>query len=269
MTADPAGTLPADELDPDETGGTTAGLSRVVLTDPQRHIGVPMLLHTPDSLPGPEHAAQFSTDAYLHQTALGRRLLETGDTGDSTSARLLSLNFHAVPPEYRRTAAERIRRVVDLGEPYDPDTGTDGPRVLVAVYDGERSTGRWAAELCRRLGVRAYYFPLRFTALEDGPRLDDDDLAAIAADHELCFHTSTHRAAAEIDEANVDEEVIAPVSRLTRAAGRVPRVAAWRGGARFDADTLGDRTVRALGVTHLVSNWSIEPIPGLDPDTVS
>lgn len=266
MTTD---SVPPSEPDPDELGGATAGLSRAVLTDDQRHVGVPMLLHSTSTLPGPEHGERFSTAAYLRQAALGRRLLEAGDPGEETSARLLSLNFHAVPPEYRRAAEERIRRVVDLGDPYDPDTGADGPRVMVAVYDGERATGYWAAELCSRLGVRAYFFPLRHTLLEDGPRLDDDDLAAIAADHELCFHTSSHRAAAEIDEATVDEEVVTPLRRLRAAAGRVPRLAAWRGGARFDPDTLGDRTLRTLGVTHLVSNWSVESLPGLDPDTVS
>ncbi|WP_375431745.1 hypothetical protein [uncultured Friedmanniella sp.] len=272
MDAEAAASEGFDELDPDEIGGSTAGLSRAVLTDDQRDVGVPMLLHTADTLPGPEHGERFSTAAYLHQASLGRRWLEDGDPGEETTAQLLSLNFHAVPPEFRRTAEERIRRVLDLGEAYDPETGTDGPRVMVAIYDGDRSTGLWAAELCRRLGVRAYYFPLRHTLLEAGPRLTDDELATVAADHELCFHTATHRAAAEVTEDDLEAEVVEPLHRLTRVAGRLPRLGAWRGGARFDPGTLGDRTLRNFGVTHLVSNWSVEPIPpaaGLDPDTVS
>lgn len=261
-----------DSPDPDEAGGSTAGLSRVVLTDEQRFIGVPMLLHTPTTLPAAGDREAFSTAGYLRQAALGRRLLETGETGEATTAPLLTLNFHAVPPEDRRAAEERVRRVLDLGEPFDPDTAVDGPRVLVAWYDGERETGLWAADLCTRLGIRAYFFPVDHTALEPGPRLADDELAAVAEQHELCFHTSTHRSAAEVTAANQDAEVVEPLARLTQAAGRAPRLAAWRGGARFDPATLGDRLIRDAGVRHLVSNWSIEPVPaghGLDPDTES
>ncbi|WP_375425153.1 hypothetical protein [uncultured Friedmanniella sp.] len=268
----------ADPEDPDEIGGTTAGLSQVVLTDEQRHIGVPMLLHTAGTLPTPDDQPAFSTAGYLRQAALGRRLLETGATGGAagnggpTTARLLTLNFHAVPAEYRRASAERVRRVLDLGEPYDPDAADDGLRVMVAWYDGERETALWAADLCAGLGVRAFYFPVEHTMLESGPRVSDEDLRSIAGQHELCFHTSTHRSAAEVTTANRDSEVVEPLARLTRAAGRVPRLAAWRGGARFDPETLGDRLIQGAGVRHVVSNWSVEPVPaalGLDPDTVS
>ena len=251
--------MTAHPFDPDETGGATAGLSRVVLTDDQRHVGVPMLLHTPASLTGPE-PDRFSTAGYLAQAALGRRLLETGEVGSGVDGRLLALNFHAVPAEHRRAAEDRIRRLLDLGDPYDPDRPGGSLRVMVAFYDGERETGLWAAALATRLGVRAYFFPLRHTALEHGPRLSDDDLVAVAADHELCFHTATHRSAAEISAANRDAEVLDPLDGLTRAGGTVPRIAAWRGGARFDPDTDGDRTLAARGVRHLVSNWSVEPI---------
>jgi hypothetical protein len=251
----------AEPIDPDETDGRTAGLSRVVLTDDQRHVGVPMLLHTPASLSEPEQPDRFSTAGYLAQAALGRRALETGEVGTGSDGRLLALNFHAVPAEQRRAAEDRIRRLLDLGDPYDPDQPGSVLRVMVAIYDGERETGLWAAELCTRLGVRGFFFPLRHTALEFGPRLSDDDLAAVAADHELCFHTATHRSAAEITAANRDAEVLDPLDRLTRAAGTAPRLAAWRGGARFDPATEGDQALAAAGVRHLVSNWSIEPLP--------
>lgn len=256
MTADPPETG-----DPDETGGSTAGLSTVVLTDEQRHFGVPMLLHTPETLPEPGELALSSTTGYLHQAALGRTLLETGGTGEETTARLLTLNFHAVPVEYHRAAEDRVRRVLDLGEPYDPDTTSDAPRVMVAWYDGDRETALWAAELCAGLGVRAFFFPVDHTTHESGPRVTEDDLAAISGQHELCFHTSSHRSAAEITAANQEAEVLVPLQRLTRAAGRPPRLAAWRGGGRFDTSNLGDRSIRDLGVRHLVSNWSVEPVP--------
>ena len=244
----------------------TAGLRKAVLEDDQRHIGVPMLLHTSASLGADPAGAPISTAGYLHQAALGRRLLESGDLGEETStAPLLSLNFHAVPAELRDRAADRVRRVVALGAPFDPDAlpgpGQDaGLQVVVAFYDGDRDTAHFADRLCRDLGVRAWFFPVDATALEDGPRLGDEDLTEIAEHHELAFHTSTHLAAAEITPENQEAEVLAPVRRLAEASGRVPRLAAWRGGARFDDRALGDRLLRELGVRHLVSNWSVEPL---------
>ncbi len=247
----------------------TAGLSAVVLNHDERGTGVPMLLHTDGSL-GPEPAASlFSTTGYLRQATLGERLLATGGLeGDATGAHLLALNFHAVPPESRRTAADRIRAVLDLGEAYDPDATGTAPQVKVAFYDGDADTARWAAELCARLDLRAWFYPVRWTSLEDGLRLEDDELAEIATAHELAFHTATHRSAVEVTAATVATEVVDVVQRLTRAAGRPPRLGAWRGGARFSPDELGNRALRDLGVTHLVTNWSVERIgPALpDPD---
>jgi hypothetical protein len=243
------------------TRPSTAGLAAVVLNHDTRGIGVPMLLHTDASL-GPSPAPDlFSTDGYLRQSALGEQLFETGDLdGQVTGAHLLALNFHEVPSASRATAAERVRRVLDLGEPYDPDGSGTGPQVMVAFYDGDASTARWAAELCSRLDIRAWFYPVRWTSLEEGPRVSDEDLADIATAHELAFHTATHRSAVEVTPETVAAEVTEVVERLARAAGRTPRLAAWRGGGRFDVDVLGNRAIRDLGVTHLVSNWSVEQI---------
>lgn len=248
----------------------TTGLREVVLNDDQRFIGVPMVLHTQRSLAesGP---AVFSTEGYLRQARLGRELLTSGRlaraAADQAPAALLaapvvSLNFHGVPVEVRGQAEERIRRLLDLGGPFDPERAGEEPQVLVAFYDGDRETGLWGAELCRRLGVRAYFFPLLADAPPPAPtdRLDDGQLAGLVPTHELCFHTASHRAAREVTGDDLAAEVLEPVDRLTRLGGRVPRLAAWRGGARFDPETLGDRTIRELGLGWLVSNWSIEPI---------
>ncbi len=239
-----------------------AGLTAVVLNHDERGIGVPMLLHTDASLgldPAPD---LFSTAGYLQQAALGQRLFDTGDLGGAeTAAHLLALNFHEVPPTVRSTAAERVRRMLDLGDPYDPDASGTGLQVALAFYDGDAETASWAAELCSRLGVRAWFYPLEWTSLEEGRRVTDDELADIATAHELAFHTATHRSAIEVTPATSAVEVTDVVARLTRAAGRPPRLAAWRGGARFDAGALGNRVIRQLGVTHLVSNWSVERVP--------
>jgi peptidoglycan/xylan/chitin deacetylase (PgdA/CDA1 family) len=247
---------------PADTSSATAGLTAVVLNHDERGTGVPMLLHTDASLGPDPDPALFSTDGYLRQAALGEQLFETGHlSGAETRASLLALNFHAVPPESRRLAAERVRRMLDLGEPYDPDAPGTGPQVALAFYDGDASTARWAADLCHRLGIRAWFYPVRWTSLEQGRRVDDEELADIATAHELAFHTATHRSAVEVTPATLAAEVIEVVERLTRAAGRPPRLGAWRGGGRFDADELGNRALRDLGVTHLVSNWSVERIP--------
>ena len=231
----------------------TAGLREAVLNDDQRDIGVPMLLHTAESLHRSAAAEPLSTAAYRHQGALGRRLLEDGALAEPVDLPVLALNFHAVPAAARARAAERIRRVVRLG----------WPEVMVAFYDGDRETGLFGAALCAELGVRAFFFPLLAPAPPPAPvdRLSDDQLAEIASQHELCFHTASHRAAAEVTGDTLATEVLEPFDRLTRLAGRPPRLAAWRGGARFDQASLGDRTLLELGVQSLVSNWSVEPLP--------
>lgn len=245
---------------------STEGLTAVVLHHDERGIGVPMLLHTDASL-GPDPAQDlFSTDGYLRQAALGARLFDTGDLGgEPADAHLLALNFHQVPQESRRVASERVRRMLDLGDPYDPDGQGTTPQVVVSFYDGDASTAHWAAELCARLDIRAWFYPVEWTSLEDGPRVTDQDLADIATAHELAFHTATHRSAVEVTPGLVAAEVAGVVERLTRAAGRPPRLGAWRGGARLDTGQLGNRALRELGVTHLVSNWSIERIEDPTP----
>ena len=52
----------------------------------------------------------------------------------------------------------------------------------------------------------------------------------------------------------------APYARIRAVTGRAPRIAAWRGGTRFDPALLGNRVLRELGVTPLVSNWSVETL---------
>lgn len=195
-----------------------------------------------------------------------------------TRSGVLALNFHRIGPESRDDVASTVRRAHRLASPLELDE-TDpaspqpkGLRLFVSFYDGFRETGLFGAELCASLGIRAYFFPV-FTPYDaESATLTDDDLRQIAEVHEIGFHTSTHLAAREVTVANVEEEVEEPMRRIERISGRAPRLAAWRGGTRFGEEHLGDRTIRELGVTHLVSNWSIErlpPAPATSPPVLS
>jgi len=107
--------------------------------------------------------------------------------------------------------------------------------------------------------MRAVLFPL--SSAPHGARLlTDAELADLATGHEVGWHTASHAAAAEVDEADVAEEVVAPFRWIERVAGRPPRIGAWRGGTRFDPDLSGNRALRDLGLAQLVSNWSVERV---------
>lgn len=189
-------------------------------------------------------------------------------TADHSAAllkrRVLGVNFHAVSAENRGEVTQRLRVAAQLGASLDPDDlhgQGDGLKIFVAFYDGYRETGLFGAELCADLGIRAYFFPIFSSADPERAQLTDADLTQIATVHELCFHSTSHVAAEQVTPETLRREVHDPVERVRSITGSVPRISAWRGGTRFDERTLGDRTLRELGVRHQVSNWSIERIP--------
>jgi hypothetical protein len=226
----------------------------------------------------------FSPDAYLLQSALGERLLTppqdrravrpVGDaSGPAGTARpwtavhsrallaspLITLNYHDLAAEHRGEAEAMLRRVAALGPVFDLDDPAPGPRIVVGFYDSYRTAGLFGAELCDRLGIRATFFPLFAPSDEPGTSdLTDAELADIARTHDLGFHTASHVRADEITGANLEQEVLEPLRRLEAITGRVPRLAAWRGGARFDATRPGDAALRDAGVQAVMSNWSLE-----------
>jgi peptidoglycan/xylan/chitin deacetylase (PgdA/CDA1 family) len=103
------------------------------------------------------------------------------------------------------------------------------------------------------------FFPI--SAAAHGARLlTDAELADLAAVHEVGWHTASHAAAVEVGEADVPGEVVAPFRWIERVTGRPPRIGAWRGGTRFDPGLPGNRALRDLGLTRLVSNWSVERV---------
>ena len=183
---------------------------------------------------------------------------------------LLACNYHFILPENREAVEVRLRRLLRLGATLDLDadveTGADGslpgPRIVVGFYDSYRDAGLFGADLCHRLGIRAYFFPVFEPFDEEGTAdLTDAELADIATVHEIGFHSSSHRSAVEITEENLEREVDEPVRRITELAGRPPRVGAWRGGSRFDDSLVANRRLRDLGLRYLMSNWSVEVVP--------
>ena len=190
---------------------------------------------------------------------------------------LLACNYHFILRENRDAVEARLRRLLRLGAGLDLDADVaavdgvlPGPRIVVGFYDSYREAGLFGADLCHRLGIRAYFFPVFEPFDEEGTAdLTDAELADIATVHEIGFHSSSHRSAVEITEQNLEREVDGPVRRITELAGRPPRVGAWRGGARFDDSLLANRRLRELGLGYLMTNWSVEVVPPGDVDTAA
>ena len=240
----------------------------------------------------------FSPDAYLLQSALGERLVdarpidrstETGITAEAPSgpttsteqawtdqswtdqhstallhSPVIAVNYHDIEPQHRDDVEATLRRVSRVGSSvaFGVDDPEPGPRILVGFWDGYSPAGLFGADVCQRLGIRACFFPLFDASDEPGTgELTDDELRQIADVHEIGFHTAGHVAADEVTDETAEREVRRPLRRIESITGMIPRVGAWRGGARFDDRRLGDRILRDSGVTSMVSNWSLERIP--------
>ncbi len=210
--------------------------------------------------------APFTYEAYVLQSVLGELLLESEGAGWSegelSAIPLLALNFHDVLPGHLEIADRRLNKLARLRDLLTAGADEElHPRVVVLLFDGYKDAARMVVPICDRLGLRVVILPIALEVLDDrAGTLSDDELIRLARNHALGFHTLTHRSADEITPATVISEVTDVVHRLTRIAGRAPRVGAWCGGARFDDSLLGNRRLRELGVTDLVSNWSWETI---------
>lgn len=254
--------------DVSQAGDGTA-LRDLILAQTHQGAGVPVLLRT--SPARPDEPRPYGASAYRVQVDLAARLLDGSDLPDPQPGSLaalllerpvLALNFHRVRGRNQEVVREQLTRAAALGPSFDLDAQPQPPgevRVLVGFYDGFARTAEFAADLCHQLGLRALFFPI-FFAPTSGRLLSDAQLADVAKVHEVGWHTTSHVAAADVDEASVQPEVVDPFRRIERVTGRAPRIGAWRGGTRFDESLLGNRTLADLGLTHLVSNWSVEGV---------
>ena len=227
-----------------------------------------ILEELPEALRRP---APFTYEAYVLQSVLGELLLESEGAGWSQdelrAIPLVTLNFHDVAPDHLEAVDGRLNKLARLRGLLEPDRDEElPPRVVVLLFDGYRDAAEMIVPICERLGLRVVILPIAVEVEDDrAGTLSDDELIRLARKHPLGFHTLTHRMAEDITPATVTSEVTDVVHRLTRLAGRPPRVGAWCGGARFDDSLLGNRRLRELGVTGLVSNWSWETIQGQPP----
>jgi hypothetical protein len=254
--------------DVSQAGDGTA-LRDLILAQTHQGAGVPVLLRT--SAAAPDEPRPYGASAYQVQVDLAARLLDGADLGDPEPGSLaagllerpvLALNFHRVRGRNQEVVREQLTRAAALGPTFDldaPPQPVGEVRVLVGFYDGFARTAEFAADLCHQLGLRALFFPI-FFAPTSGRLLSDAALADVATVHEVGWHTTSHVAAAEVDEANVQSEVVDPFRRIERVTGKAPRIGAWRGGTRFNGSLLGNRTLADLGLTHVVSNWSVEGV---------
>ena len=249
--------------------GDGARLHDLILAQTHRGAGVPVLLRTAPA--EPSEPKPYGAAAYQVQVDLAARMLDGEDLGEPEPGSLaagllerplLALNFHRIRGRNQDVVRDQLARAAALGTTFDLDAPEQRPgevRVLVGFYDGFARTADFAARLSHELGLRAVFFPI-FFAPTSGRLLTDAQLGEIAQVHEVGLHTTRHVGAAEVDEASVGPEVAEPFRRIEAATGQAPRIAAWRGGTRFDARLLGNRTLVELGVTHLVSNWSVERV---------
>ena len=250
--------------------GEGTALRDLILAQTHEGAGVPVLLRTAGPAPGERRP--FGAAAYRVQVDLAVRLLDgTLPLGEAEPGSLaavllerpvLALNFHRIRRRNQGVVREQLTRAAALGRSFDLDAPEQVPgevRVLVGFYDGFARTAEFAADLCHELGLRALFFPI-FFAPRSGRLLTDAQLGDFAREHEVGWHTTSHASAAEVTEALVAPEVVEPFRRIERVTGRAPRIGAWRGGTRFDDALPGNRALRDLGLTHVVSNWSVERV---------
>jgi hypothetical protein len=208
--------------------------------------------------------------------------------------RLLRVVNHHDTPVSRR---EEFRRELHgYAERFDPVTADDvlaffatgrwrstRPGIVPAFFDGFASAVRCAAPLLAETGLVGWFYPPtdfldvrpedqrafaarhEYGVLEhpDGPlAMTWDELAVIAEDHEVCGHTATHAASADVrTDDDVTAQVRRPVERLTAVCGRLPAAWAWLGGSPWDPEAPGDRAVAAAGIPLLTSNAQLERLP--------
>jgi hypothetical protein len=222
---------------------------------------------------------------------------EVGQVVDAfVAGRLLRVvNYHDTPAsrgeEFRRELlwyAERFApvRAADVHAFCTTGRWPDAsrPGIVPAFYDGFASAVQVALPALEEAGLVGWFYPPtdfldvpparqrefarahEYGVLEHPPgrlAMTWEELTELSRRHEVCGHTATHAASADVDSpGRVVSEVLDPVRRLTAAIGRAPASWAWLGGTEHDPSRPGDAALAATGVRLWTSNTSLRRLPG-------
>ncbi|WP_432510934.1 polysaccharide deacetylase family protein [Kineococcus sp. SYSU DK001] len=244
--------------------------------------------HPPDRLAAwrpagwrtPSRAQRDAEVAQVRDALVGGRLLRVVNHHDTPLSRQEEFRaaLHGYAARFDPVTAADVLAFFATGR-----WPTSRPGIVPAFFDGFASAVRCAAPLLAETGLTGWFYPptefldvapsdqRAFARAHDygvlehpGDRLAMtwDELATLAQTHEVCGHTATHAAAADVrTDDDVTRQVREPVRRLTEVCGRVPAAWAWLGGSPFAADSPGDRAVVAEGVPLLTSNAVLERLP--------
>jgi hypothetical protein len=233
----------------------------------------------PDGFVRPSRAARDAEFGRVRDAFLGGRLLRVVNHHDTPVSREAEFRaqLHGYAERFDPVTAADVRGFLRTGR-----WTTDRPGVVPAFFDGFASAVHCAAPLLAETGLVGWFYPPTefldtrpedqrafaarhdYGVLEhpDGPlAMTWDELAALAVDHEVCGHTATHAAAADVrTDDDVTTQVRVPVQRLREVCGRTPAAWAWLGGSPFDPAGPGDRAVAEAGIELMTSNAAIESL---------
>lgn len=159
------------------------------------------------------------------------------------------------------------------------------PGLIPAIFEGYRSHYDVMAPILEQVGFRGwFYIPsyfmdvppeqqaafcaghrLRQTCLGQYPdgriALNEAEIHALAARHEICCHTATHF---YLDETSAHEdmqrEIVQAKHRLESAAQKPVEVFCWLGGKEYHEAPRSHPYLHRAGYRYLVSNCKIEKI---------
>ena len=202
------------------------------------------------------------------------------------------VNWHNTPERGRATLRAQLVAYLRDHRPVVPDDldrlfdtgrwGHDRPGLLVAFYDGYRNGATVAAPVCDELGITAWFLPP--TTFLDTPDEEQhayadshdidllpeereqprvamtwEELEVISRRHVIAAHTANHVIFDEVlTPADVEQEVLTPIRRITEVTGRLPPAMVFRYGRPHDAASPAWQAAAAAGVRYALSNTAVE-----------
>ncbi|PRY14559.1 hypothetical protein [Kineococcus rhizosphaerae] len=233
----------------------------------------------PTGTPLPARAARDAETTAVRDAFVGGRLLRVVNHHDTPLVRAAEIHADLAwyAERFAPVTAADVHAFLDTGRWPDPRPG-----IVPAFYDGFASAVQVALPALDDLGLVGWFYPPtafldvpaarqrefarahEYGVLDvpDGPlAMTWDELADLSTRHEVCGHTATHAASADVRDADaVRAEVTGPLRRLTEVIGRPPAAWAWLGGTDPDPDAPGDRAVLDAGVRLWTSNTTLRRV---------